>query len=334
MKEEAADRIEWYRVPVSREDLNKLNRRSDLKGLLQSVGFLAVLAASGSAAFYSASHWSWWLTVLLTYLHGMFWGFLLNGFHELCHGTVFRSRALNAIFLRVYSFLGQFNYVHFQESHRRHHKYTLHPPRDLEVTLPIRWKLRSWLRMNVFDYSGIYRRPLGWLRASLGKLEGEWNERILPSEGVSRRDEYVRWARIVLVGHALIVVVSLSFGLWMIPVLVTMAPLYGTWLRFFCNDTQHVGLQDNVDDFRLCCRTIYLNPVLQFLYWHMNYHIEHHMYAGIPCYNLGRLHRLIKHQLPPTPNGLIQTWRQIFRILRRQEQEPDYQYKAPLPELA
>ena len=78
-------------------------------------------------------------------------------------------------------------------------------------------------------------------------------------------------------------------------------------MLFLCNNTQHVGLQDNVPDFRLCTRTILLNLVVRFLYWHMNFHIEHHMYAAVPCYNLGRLHEAIKHNLPRSPNGLLET---------------------------
>jgi len=325
------DKIQWYRVPVAREELRKLNRRSDLKGLAQAVGFLGLLAASGSLAFHSSAHWPWWGTVLLTFMHGTFWAFLLNGFHELCHGTVFNSHGLNAVFLRVFSFLGQFNYVQFQESHRRHHQSTLHPPDDLEVTLPINWRLKDLLKFLIVDVRGLYYLPKGWIAAARGKLEGEWNNRILPAEGPSRRKECIRWARFVVAGHLALTAVSLYYGLWMIPVLTTLAPLYGTWLRFLCNDTQHVGLQDNTPDFRLCCRTIYLNPLLRFLYWHMNYHIEHHMYAGIPCYHLGRLHRLLKPHLPPTPNGLLQTWTQIAGILKRQRQDPGYQYIAPLP---
>jgi fatty acid desaturase len=91
-------------------------------------------------------------------------------------------------------------------------------------------------------------------------------------------------------------------------------------------------LQDDVPDFRLCCRTFTLNPVVQFLYWHMNYHIEHHMYAAVPCYRLGRLHRLIKHDLPPCPAGLLATWREIAAIQAIQEIDPEYQHVAPVPQ--
>jgi fatty acid desaturase len=63
----------------------------------------------------------------------------------------------------------------------------------------------------------------------------------------------------------------------------------------------------------------------------MNYHIEHHMYAAVPCYNLGRLHRAIRHDLPKSPQGLWAAWRQIVTVLKRQAAEPEYQFMATLP---
>ncbi len=70
---------------------------------------------------------------------------------------------------------------------------------------------------------------------------------------------------------------------------------------------------------------------MRFLYWHMNFHIEHHMYAAVPCYHLGRLHRLVRHDLPHCPRGLVETWRQIAAIQKRQKSDPDYQFVAELP---
>jgi fatty acid desaturase len=63
----------------------------------------------------------------------------------------------------------------------------------------------------------------------------------------------------------------------------------------------------------------------------MNYHTEHHMYAAVPCYNLKKLHRLIKADLPECPHGLVATWRQILEILKKQRQDPKYQYVPVLP---
>jgi fatty acid desaturase len=134
-----------------------------------------------------------------------------------------------------------------------------------------------------------------------------------------------------LFGHALLVVASIALGLWMVPVLITLAPFYGGCLLFLCNNTQHVGLQDNAPDFRLCTRTIILNPVVRFLYWHMNFHIEHHMYAAVPCYNLGKLHAAIAYDLPKSPVGLWATWKEIIAILRKQKVDPSFEFVPELP---
>ena len=39
---------------------------------------------------------------------------------------------------------------------------------------------------------------------------------------------------------------------------------------------QHGGLADNVVDYRLNTRTVYMNPITRFIYWDMNYDKEHH----------------------------------------------------------
>ena len=51
--------------------------------------------------------------IALLFLHGTFYAFLVNGFHELCHLTVFQTRWLNILFRNLYSFLGWYNHVQF-----------------------------------------------------------------------------------------------------------------------------------------------------------------------------------------------------------------------------
>jgi fatty acid desaturase len=48
------------------------------------------------------------------------------------------------------------------------------------------------------------------------------------------------------------------------------------------------------------------------------------MYPGVPCYNLAQLHRAIKDDMPECPRGLLETWRVILEIQRRQELDPKY----------
>ena len=326
-------RIGWYRTKLDREQLAQLNQRSDVLGGIQTLGYLGVLTATGAFAWWTTLHssWYWWLPAF--FLHGMCYAFIINGFHELVHSSVFRTKWLNRFFLYVLSFLGWYNPVHFWASHSEHHKYTLYPPEDGEVVLPVYMTLRGYLRGAILDPVGAHRRIRGTIRRGFfGHLNPGWDQILFPLESVQDRRRLFRWDRLMTAGHIVLVGGALYAGWWQLIVLVTFGSFYGGWLFLLCNSSQHVGLTDQVSDFRLNSRTIYLNPIVRFLYWHMNFHIEHHMYAAVPCYRLGKLHKAIAHDLPPTSNGLIATWRQIIGILRRQKIEPDYQWRPALPE--
>ncbi len=323
--------ITWYRTPLASKDFKSLHEKSDLLGWLQTGGFLALLLLTGSTAFYSSLHWPLGVTLLLIILHGTFMSFSLNAVHELGHNTVFRTRALNAFFEKFFDFFGWANSESFNVSHTRHHRYTLHQPDDLEVVLPAKVNLRNVFLFGIFNPHGLqWMHRRAWHTAR-GKFQGEWDLKLFPP-GSPENAATVRRARLLLAGHGLIIAFAIYFHLWVLPFLTTFnSGIFGTWLQVLCNSTQHIGLQDSVDDFRLCCRTITLNPFLQFIYWHMNYHIEHHMFAAVPCYRLGKLHRLIKHDLPACPHGLVATWKEITAIQEIQKTNPDYEYVAVLP---
>ena len=58
------------------------------------------------------------------------------------------------------------------------------------------------------------------------------------------------------------------------------------------------GMAEDVLDHRLNSRTVYMNPVFRFLYWNMNYHVEHHMFPMVPYHALPKLHEEMKAVLP------------------------------------
>jgi fatty acid desaturase len=323
--------IPWYRTRIEKETLKALTARTDRQGLAQALGYLLLICASGAAVIGTWGRAPWWAVALAMAVHGTFCAFLLNGFHELVHGTVFKTRWLNALFLDVYSFLGWLNPVAFRASHNQHHLNTLHPPYDLEVVLPIQLKPTGFLLSAVVDFIGLYGIARDTVPLAFGQLHGEWQVALFPPAHAGARKRLVRWARIVLIGHALIIAASAVTGLWQVAVAVSAARFYGLWLHWLCNNTQHIGLQDNVPDFRLCARSVRLNPLVEFLYFHMNYHVEHHMYASVPCYKLALLRRAIEHDLPPA-RWLVPAWLQIIGILRRQRKDPTYQYVMPIPQ--
>jgi fatty acid desaturase len=323
--------IQWYRTPLERETIKELHERSDALGALQTLGYLAVITLTGATVCYAAGHWPWWVTGLLLWVHGTVFAFQINAVHELGHNTVFKTQFLNEFFLRIFAFLGWINCDAFGVSHTRHHRYTLHPPDDQEVVLPQKFPLKFFLTRGFIDIPGFVQMIQEKYKRAAGIYDSAWNQVIFPPDKPALRRPVKRWTWCLILGHLAIIAVSIYFQLWMLPVVTTFAAFYGGLLFLLTNVTQHAGLKDNVPDFRLCCRTIRLNPFLRFLYWHMNFHTEHHMYAAVPCYKLGRLHRLIQHELPPTLHGLVATWKQIAAIQRRQKTEPEYQYAATLP---
>lgn len=328
--------IRWYRTKLTPEQMKQFSSRSDLLGAAQTLGYLACFLATAGSAWYSAGHWPWYVTVLLVFTHGTVCSFMINAVHELGHGTIFRTRLWNSVFEHFFAFLGLHNHEMFTASHIRHHRYTLHPPDDLEVVLPQRRAIASFFK------DGFVREPKAWieqwqgiLRIARGRFKGDWERTLFPKGAATKSARpVIRWARVLIIGHSLILIGSLASGQWILPLLLTFNQNYGGWLNWLCNNTQHIGLRDNVPDFRLCCRSFYLNPVAKFLYWHMNYHIEHHMYPATPCYRLGALHQAIKHDLPPTPNGIRAVWKEIFAIQERQVADSAYQHTPPLPSIS
>ena len=105
-------------------------------GFAQTMVIWAYSALTGMAVI-SAYHVRFPLNIpvviALLFLHGTCWAFLINGFHELVHESVFKTNRSTHF---TSSFLGLHNHHQFWASHTEHHKYTLHPPDDLEVTLP------------------------------------------------------------------------------------------------------------------------------------------------------------------------------------------------------
>ncbi|HVO37425.1 MAG TPA: fatty acid desaturase [Spirochaetia bacterium] len=45
------------------------------------------------------------------------------------------------------------------------------------------------------------------------------------------------------------------------------------------------------------CHTVNPNPILRFLYWNMNYHTGHHMYAAVPFFSLPKRRAVIENDV-------------------------------------
>ncbi len=119
---------------------------------------------------------------------------------------------------------------------------------------------------------------------------------------------------------------------WLPVLLVGPLPsMYGAWFGHMVGLTQHAGLAEDVLDHRLNSRTVRMNPLFRFLYWNMNYHVEHHMFASVPYHALPRLHALIADQLPPPYTSTWAAYREIVPALLKQRADPGHFVRRELP---
>ena len=139
-------------------------------------------------------------------------------------------------------------------------------------------------------------------------------------------------SRIYVAIWLLIILWSILVSSWM-PLLYFVLPqFYGKTLHKLVAFTQHAGLARNIKDHRVTSREMYLNPILSFLYWKMEYHLTHHMFPTVPSYNLDKLHQHIKDQLPKPNDGLIDAYKEIIPALMKQKEDTSYFIKKELPE--
>jgi len=135
--------------------------------------------------------------------------------------------------------------------------------------------------------------------------------------------------------HLAIYVATLALAVWMqsiLPLMVIGLPrMYGAWHHIMTGLLQHGGLADNVIDHRLNSRTVLMNPISRFIYWNMNYHVEHHMFPMVPYHALGQLHQELKADMPRPYHGLWEAYREIIPTLLKQVKNPTYFVQRQLP---
>ena len=341
-------RVDWYRCKMRPGRLRELSRRSDAQAWFQAGGHFALFLLTGALVFACWLEELWLPFVLALFAHGTVASFFIGTApHELGHGTVFKTKWLNKFFLYLFSLIGWWDPFDYASSHTYHHRYTLHPEGDRENLLPLEPSLASFFMLQLFTVN-LLTQPgrtfgkgglLSTLTVTALGASGLVGSDKLPANEwlkalhLDQPDQHRRsiwWSRLLLACHGGLLVFSLASGLWVLPLIFSVPSFIANWLSYFVGLTQHCGLRDHSRDFRKNTRSVKLNPLASFLYWRMNWHIEHHMYAGVPCYNLAALHAEVAADMPQ-PRTLVEAWREMRMVWQRQKSQPDYQYDTPLP---
>ncbi|MBA4748294.1 MAG: fatty acid desaturase family protein [Sphingopyxis sp.] len=278
-------------------------------------------------AFGGALAWQWhWLAGLaatplaLALLGGRQLGLSIL-MHDAAHGLLHPSRRAN-------NFLGQWltgaatgsDLAAYRTYHLRHHKYTQQAEDpDLPLSAPFPTSRASLIRKVVRDLTGqtFWKQRSGQFALAFkgltaivrGQAESDGRD-TRAGTPFNKADEAATsltsgngGAVIVAksVGRFLavqIILLALSLALWgWTPFLLWLAALATTFQLFLRlrNIAEHACTSVGSDDPFSHARTTRANMLERATvapYW-VNYHAEHHLFMGVPCYRLAEVHRLL-----------------------------------------
>ena len=318
---------EWYPSVVPRKRMKALMKRTDrpaIRDTLVLFGAMAVLAGCAVAL------WPSWWSAPFWLAYGVLYGSAMDSrWHECGHGTAFRTGWMNDVVYHIASFCMIRNPVVWRWSHARHHTDTIIVGRDPEIVV---MRPPALLRIAA-NFLGIFDAIDGWSRMLLnasGRLGAEEATFVPDTE----RPGVVLAARVWVAVYAATAGLAVAMQSVLPLMLIGLPRLYGAWHHVMTGVLQHGGLADNVLDHRLNSRTVYMNPISRFIYWNMNYHVEHHMFPLVPFHRLPELHETVKHDLPAPNTSIAQAWREVRLAVARQLRQEEHYLRRPLPETA
>ena len=318
---------EWYHTEVPRKLIKDLMQRRDGPAIRDTIIWALghVLFAWGGIHF-----WGTWACVPFWAAYGVLYGSACDSrWHECGHGTAFRTAWMNDVVYNIASFQVMRNPVAWQWSHARHHTNTyivgldpeisfMRPPPLVKLALAFIGVLAAWQSLRIL------------LRQAMGTLSDDEKDYIPEPE----RRKAILAARIHIAIYAATIAAALAWRSWIPLMLIGLPRLYGCWHMVMTGLLQHGGLADNVVDHRLNSRTVYMNPISRFIYWNMNYHIEHHMFPMVPYHAQPALHELVKADNPPPNRSIRDGYAEMYKAVKRQLTEPEYYIRRELPPTA
>lgn len=314
----------WYTSPVPKEKMRELLRRRDGPAIRDTIIWFSLLIGAGIWGYF---WWGHWYAILPFAIYCVIYASTSDSrWHESGHGTAFKSDWMNNVLYEIASFMVMRESTVWRWSHTRHHSDTIIVGRDPEIAVPRPPDLAAVI-MGFFDlkvYPAYFKTLLLHCAGQMTAAE----KTFIPEPEFPRI--YFR-ARIYALIYATTMGLAIYYRSFLPLMYVGLPNFFGSWLMLVYGLTQHAGLAENVLDHRLNCRTVYMNRINRFLYWNMNYHVEHHMFPLVPYHALPQLHEIVKPDMPRPYQSLLDAWREIIPAILRQVKDPGYYVKRTLP---
>lgn len=277
-------------IIVSPARLQALRTKSDRRGWIQTGSHLGAIAIN---TVILAASWGGRAAVPVFIIQGILTNCLYAGVHELSHNSVFKTRALNAFFGHMFSFVLLMGRKQDQFEHFQHHRFTQDVERDAEIVGGEPFSLRSYL---------LYMSGLTYWPARIGEVialaigrTDRW-----PHLSPAQFKTVHREARLSVLGYCAIAIAAIA-AQTAAPLIFWLAPMFATkWFHMLQNTIEHTGMPHE-RDILANTRTVRTNALMRWLLWNMPYHTAHHSYPMIAFYQLPQLHGAVVDALGAEP---------------------------------
>jgi fatty acid desaturase len=285
-----------FRKALPRELILELTRRSVWRASLAVLQDSAVIAAALAAAL---AYWPNPLVILLSVLvigtrqHALF---VIA--HDAAHYLLFENRKANDLVGRACATVQGLSMCTYRVIHRLHHN-NLYGELDPDTALHGGYPRGKWylVKKLLKDLSGLTAwKTYAYFLGGAPALNSATNVALRPlddtseklrSEARSDRNTVIAFHVVLLVVFAWSDYLVQYLVLWILPLVTVVQAILR--LRAIC---EH-GATTDFSSPLTAARTNVCPAWLEWLIFphHVNYHIEHHLYASVPHYNLPRLHR-------------------------------------------
>jgi fatty acid desaturase len=277
-------------------DIPRLLSKEEIRALSQIDSTKFTLAAALEFSLIAAAIWisqTWW-NPLVYALAVVVIGSRINGLgglmHDAAHYRAYANRQLNDFVGEVLALPTSASMAGYRNTHFAHH-------RELNSEKDPDWQRNVGLKeyefpapaTSVLMHAAQYLAGLK-IATALGGFH----------KNKETRDIAAAVARARLFFFAALLICSIALGFWKLMLLYWIVPLMTVFLaiRYVRSVAEHYAVEhENVLNES---RTV-LAPFWELWLiapWGLNYHLEHHLFPGVPCFRLAELHRLLMTRDP------------------------------------
>jgi fatty acid desaturase len=277
-------------------EIPRLLTKDEIRSLskIDSVKFTAAvlieIATIALAVWVSETWWNPIVYLIAVVVIGSRINALGGLMHDAAHWRAYANRTVNDIVGEIIALPTSTSMAGYRNSHFAHHR-ELNSDNDPDWTRNI--------GLPEFEFPKPRPTVIGYILQYLSGLK-IYSAVSGFHKNAETRDIPALINRARLIFFVALLIAAIAFGFWKQLLLYWVVPLLTVFLaiRYIRNVAEHYAVEH--EHVLNESRTVLANPVELWLIapWGLNYHLEHHLFPGIPCFRLAELHRILMTREP------------------------------------